>query len=73
MAWRQTTRISKRSAKPINHTAAKPGFRYFGNVAIGRDLHHDELKRHYDVIFYTFGAQTDRRLNIPGEDLPNSL
>ena len=63
----------KAVSKTYDRTAAEPGFRYFGNVAIGRDLHHDELKRHYDVIFYTFGAQTDRRLNIPGEDLPNSL
>ncbi|MCB0021629.1 MAG: NADP oxidoreductase, partial [Caldilinea sp.] len=27
----------------------------------------------YDVIFYTTGAQSDRKLGIPGEDLPNSM
>jgi ferredoxin--NADP+ reductase len=36
----------KAVSKTYDRTAAEPGFRYFGNVAIGRDLHHDELKRH---------------------------
>jgi len=63
----------KAVAKTYDRTAAEPGFRYFGNVALGTDITHDELKRFYDVIFYTTGAQSDRRLNIPGEDLPNSM
>ena len=33
---------------------------------------HDELARLYDAVVYTVGAQTDRRLGIPGEDLPGS-
>ena len=63
----------KAVAKTYDRTAAEPGFRYFGNVDFGRDITHAELKRFYDVIFYTTGAQSDRRLNIPGEDLPNSM
>lgn len=47
-------------------------FRFFGNVKIGRDLSVDELKRHYDAILFSCGAETDRRLGIPGEDLPGS-
>ena len=35
-------------------------------------MSHDELLRTHDAVVYTVGAQTDRRLNIPGEDLPGS-
>lgn len=63
----------KAVAKTYDRTAADPAFRYFGNVEIGKDITHTELKRHYDVIFYTTGAQSDRRLGVPGEDLPNSM
>lgn len=63
----------KAVAKTYDRTAAEPAFRYFGNVEIGKDITHDELKQHYDAIFYTVGAQSDRRLGVPGEDLPNSL
>lgn len=63
----------KAVAKTYDRTADNPAFRYFGNVEVGRDITHAELKRHYDVIFYTIGAQSDRRLGIPGEDLPNSM
>ena len=39
---------------------------------MGRDVTHDELVRLYDAVLYSVGAQTDRRLGIPGEDLPGS-
>ncbi len=63
----------KAVAKTYDRTAAEPGFRYFGNVDFGKDITHEDLKKHYDVIFYTTGAQSDRKLGIPGEDLPNSM
>ncbi len=47
-------------------------FRFYGNVEIGRDVTVDELKRHYHQICFATGAQTDRRMEIPGEDLPRS-
>lgn len=53
-------------------TAAHPGFAYFGNVEIGRDLAVGELRRFYDAVIFASGAQTDRRLGVPGEDLPGS-
>ena len=53
-------------------TAAKPEFRFFGNVHVGRDVSHEDLRRHYHAIVYSFGAETDRQLGIPGEDLPGS-
>ena len=52
--------------------AAKPECRFIGNVTVGRDITVDELQRHYDAIIFANGAESDRRLNIPGEDLPGS-
>lgn len=53
--------------------AASPNVRYFGNVTFGRDVSHDDLRQHYDQIVYAVGAQSDRRMGIPGEDLQGSM
>lgn len=53
-------------------TAAREGFRFFGNVKIGHDIEVEELERHYHAIVFTVGCETDRALGIPGEDLPGS-
>lgn len=52
--------------------ASHPSFRFLGNVQIGRDLSHEELLGQYDAVIYAVGAQTDRALGVPGEDLPGS-
>ncbi|HKV75724.1 MAG TPA: NADP oxidoreductase, partial [Gemmatimonadales bacterium] len=52
--------------------AAQPGFRFFGNVEIGKDLSRAELRQHYHAVIYASGAQSDRHLGIPGEDLAGS-
>jgi ferredoxin--NADP+ reductase len=62
----------KTASRVFEKTASKDGFRFFGNVEVGKDVTHDELLRLYDAVVYTFGAQTDRRLGIPGEELPGS-
>jgi ferredoxin--NADP+ reductase len=49
------------------------GCRFLGNVEVGRDLTHGELLEHYHAVIYATGAQTDKSLGIPGEDLPGSL
>ena len=48
------------------------GCRLFGNVEVGVDVSHAELMRHYTAVIYATGAQTDKSLGIPGEDLPGS-
>jgi ferredoxin--NADP+ reductase len=53
-------------------TARKPGFRFHGNVEVGTDVSHEELAAAYHAVLYAVGAPTDRRLGIPGEDLPGS-
>ncbi|MGH3007994.1 MAG: FAD-dependent oxidoreductase [Gaiellaceae bacterium] len=62
----------KTVSRAFEKIADLPGFRFLGNVEIGRDLTHDDLVRLYDAVIYAVGAQTDRRLGIPGEDLPGS-
>ncbi len=53
-------------------TAAREGFRFFGNVEVGRDVTVAELAERYNAIIYAYGTATDRRLGIPGEDLTGS-
>ncbi len=62
----------KSVTRVYERTAAKEGFRFFGNVEVGRDLGVEDFERHYHAIIYTFGAEADRELGIPGEDLPGS-
>src|SRR5579871_5427773 len=62
----------KAVSRAFEKTAARPGFRFFGNVEVGSSVSHEELLELYDAVVYTVGAQTDRRLGIPGEDLPGS-
>src|SRR5437588_3897269 len=62
----------KTVSRAFERIAAKPGFRFFGNVEVGRHLTHADLTRLYDAVIYAFGAQSDRRLGIPGEDLAGS-
>jgi len=53
-------------------TAAREGFRFFGNVKVGHDVEVEDLERLYHAIVFTVGCETDRQLGIPGEDLPGS-
>jgi ferredoxin/flavodoxin---NADP+ reductase len=62
----------KTVSRAFERIADQPGFRFLGNVEVGQDLTHADLVRLYDAVVYAVGAQTDRRLGIPGEDLPGS-
>jgi ferredoxin--NADP+ reductase len=48
------------------------GCRLLANVEVGADVSHSDLMRHYTAVVYATGAQTDKSLGIPGEDLPGS-
>ena len=50
-------------------TAARPTFRFLGNVCLGRDVTVEELRRHYHQIVYAVGNEDDRRLGIPCEGI----
>jgi ferredoxin--NADP+ reductase len=53
-------------------TAAKPGFRFFGGVVLGEHVSRADLLERYHAVVYATGTELDRRLGIPGEDLPGS-
>jgi len=48
------------------------GCRFLGNVDVGVDVSHAELMDHYVAVVYATGAQTDKSLGIPGEELAGS-
>lgn len=54
-------------------TLGDPRLRYLGNVHFGQHVQADDLRRHYHAVVYAVGSPADRRLGIPGEDLPGSL
>jgi ferredoxin--NADP+ reductase len=62
----------KTVTRVYDKTATNPNFRYFGNVTFGKDVHLDELLPLYDQVIYAVGAQSDRRMGIPGEDFEGS-
>src|SRR6187455_1268309 len=62
----------KAVSRVYEKTADHPEFRFYGNVELGRDLTHADLVERYHALIYAVGAQTDRRMGIPGEDLPGS-
>ncbi|MEA2366391.1 MAG: ferredoxin/flavodoxin---NADP+ reductase [Thermoleophilaceae bacterium] len=62
----------KAVSRVYEKTAEHPEFRFYGNVELGRDLSHEDLTQRYHAVIYAVGAQTDRRMGIPGEDLPGS-
>ena len=52
--------------------AQLPHFSLLANVNVGRDIEVDELRAHYHAIVFACGAEADRRLGVPGEDLAGS-
>ena len=62
----------KNVTKIFEKTAFKPKFSFLGNVTVGKDITVHELNKYYDAVVFAFGAESDRRLGIKGEDLPCS-
>ncbi|RLT51546.1 MAG: NADP oxidoreductase [Chloroflexi bacterium] len=62
----------KSVTKAFESVASRPNFRLLGNVEVGRHITTQELQNYYHQIVFTVGAQSDRRLGIPGEDLIGS-
>ncbi|OBH64922.1 NADP oxidoreductase [Mycobacterium colombiense] len=63
----------KSISKQFEKTSQDPRFRFFGNISVGEHVQADELAERYDAVVYAVGAQSDRALNIPGENLPGSI
>jgi ferredoxin/flavodoxin---NADP+ reductase len=63
----------KSISKQFEKIAEDERFRFFGNVVVGEHVSTTELAEQYDAVVYAIGAQADRPLNIPGEELPGSV
>ncbi|WP_380279900.1 4Fe-4S binding protein [Kitasatospora purpeofusca] len=64
---------TKRIAESFASVFHDPRLRVHLNVEVGTDLGHAELAAHHHAVVYAVGAAADRRLGVPGEDLPGSL
>lgn len=62
----------KSVTRVFERLATDPRVRFLGHVHVGIDVTPAELLEHYHAVLYSVGAQTDRALGIPGEDLPGS-
>ncbi len=62
----------KTVTRAYDAVATHPRFRFFGNVDFGAHLTLADLQRHYHQVLFATGAQSDRRMGIPGEDLEGS-
>lgn len=54
-------------------TATHPRFRFFGNIEAGTQITAEELATRYDAVVYAVGAQSDKPLGIPGDDLAGCI
>jgi ferredoxin--NADP+ reductase len=62
----------KRLEDTFDRQTLQQGCRFLGNLEVGVDVSHSELMRHFTAVVYATGAQTDKALGIPGEELPGS-
>ena len=60
----------KAVSKRYDKVAETAGVDFIGNVTVGRDVSIAELLDLYDAVILATGAPHDRKLGIPGEDLP---
>src|ERR1700733_12642657 len=63
----------KSIAQYLRKVLESPDVRFVGGVHLGEDVTREDLLSVYDAVVYATGAMRDRRLGIPGEDLPGSI
>ena len=62
----------KQPTMVFDKIAQSPGFSFLGNVAVGRDISVHQLQTTHHAVLFACGAESDRRLGLPNEDLPGS-
>ncbi|MFC3997796.1 FAD-dependent oxidoreductase [Nocardiopsis sediminis] len=60
-------------ARTLRRVLEHPDVRFIGGVEFGADITRADLARSYHAVVYATGAAVDRRMGIPGEDLPGSV
>src|SRR5271157_3315859 len=61
---------TKAVTRVLDRVLSRERVNFFGNVEVGRDVRLDELMPLYDAVVLATGATRDRKLGIPGEELP---
>ncbi len=61
---------TKNIVRQFERTLQRDTVRFLGNVEVGRNIHFSELTALYDAVIVTIGSAQDRKLGIPGEELP---
>lgn len=62
----------KTVTKAFAQVASDPRFRFYGYVEFGTDVTLEDLRSRYHQVLFATGAQSDKRMGIPGEDLKGS-
>lgn len=57
----------------FDRVADMEGFKFLGNVEVGKDVTIAQLDAHYHAIIFAYGVEQGNRLGIPGENLPGSF
>ena len=63
----------KTVSKVFENIAKESGFRLFANVELGKDVSLQNLRENYDAVVLATGCSSGRKLDIPGESLPNCI
>ncbi|PXA86581.1 pyridine nucleotide-disulfide oxidoreductase [Nostoc sp. 3335mG] len=63
----------KAVTRRYENTASDEQVRFFGNVTVGQDVTVEELRALYDAVVTCTGAPADKRLGVPGDDLPGVI
>jgi ferredoxin--NADP+ reductase len=63
----------KSIAEVLRRVLEHDNVNFVGGVHLGDDVTRDDLLASYDAVVYATGAMRDRRMGIPGEDLPGSV
>ncbi|MBR8744656.1 FAD-dependent oxidoreductase [Nocardiopsis sp. MG754419] len=60
-------------ARALRRILEHPDVTFVGGVDFGSDLTREDLARSHHAVVYATGAGVDRRMEVPGEDLPGSV
>jgi ferredoxin--NADP+ reductase len=65
--------VTKAVTRVLERPLATGRIGFLGGVELGRDVMLDEIRACYDAVVIAIGAGADRRLGVPGEDLPGVI
>ena len=62
---------TKAIVRQFEKLLGQPDVRFAGNIDVGRDLSWEEFDAAYDAVIVATGMVIDKKLGVPGEDLPH--